>query len=128
MNSKVFTQVRKSLGKTQTQLAELLCVSPKAIQSFEQGWRRVPTYIEREMLVLLALNSLKNRNINPCWETKNCPAEWRNNCIVWYLQTNHLCWFVSGVNCEGKSRKSWSEKIRLCKDCKIFQSLFAENV
>ena len=35
MANKEFSQVRCSLGKTQGGLARLLCVSPKAIQSFE---------------------------------------------------------------------------------------------
>lgn len=34
-----FSKIRGALGKTQKKLAQLLCVSVKAIQSFEQGWR-----------------------------------------------------------------------------------------
>jgi len=36
MDSKELSQIRHFWGKTQDQLARLLCVSPKAIQSFEQ--------------------------------------------------------------------------------------------
>jgi DNA-binding XRE family transcriptional regulator len=39
MESNEFSGIRKYLGKTQSELAGLLCVSTKAIQSFEQGWR-----------------------------------------------------------------------------------------
>ncbi|MFC2013250.1 helix-turn-helix domain-containing protein [Chloroflexota bacterium] len=47
MESKEFSKIRQHLGKSQNQLARLLCVSPKAIQSFEQGWRNVPPNAER---------------------------------------------------------------------------------
>ena len=37
MDQQNFLLVRKKLGKTQKQLAELLCSSIKAIQGYEQG-------------------------------------------------------------------------------------------
>ena len=39
MNRKELSQIRHQLGKTQMQMAHLLNVSVKSIQSFEQGWR-----------------------------------------------------------------------------------------
>ncbi|MFC1934765.1 hypothetical protein ACFLXZ_00415 [Chloroflexota bacterium] len=41
MDKKEFSQVRHYLGKTQNEVAKLICVSLKAIQSFEQGWRKI---------------------------------------------------------------------------------------
>jgi DNA-binding XRE family transcriptional regulator len=38
MNYEEFSRIRHYLDKTQSELAGLLCVSTKAIQSFEQGW------------------------------------------------------------------------------------------
>ena len=55
MDKKEFSQIRQHLGKTQKQMAQLLGTSPKAIQSFEQGWRSVPVHIERQVLFLTAL-------------------------------------------------------------------------
>jgi DNA-binding XRE family transcriptional regulator len=41
MNYEEFSRIRHYLDKTQSELAGLLCVSTKAIQSFEQGWRPI---------------------------------------------------------------------------------------
>ena len=62
MDKKEFSQIRRKLGKTQTQMAQLLGTSPKAIQSFEQGWRRVPVHIERQVLFLIALKYSRKKN------------------------------------------------------------------
>ena len=54
MEKKQFSEIRRHLGKTQLQMAQLLGISLKAIQSFEQGWRNIPVHIERQVLFLLA--------------------------------------------------------------------------
>lgn len=128
MDSKGFSEIRKRLGKTQQQLAQLLCVSPKAVQSFEQGWRKVPVRIEREMLLLLALKVSGDRDTVPCWERKNCPMEWRDNCIVWDLKIRHFCWFVNGTSCQGRVHKNWHEKMKICQDCIVFKFVIGEHV
>ncbi len=63
MKRKQFAEIRRHLGKTQNQMAQILGVSAKAIQSFEQGWRNIPVHIERQILLILALKnhaSMKN--------------------------------------------------------------------
>ena len=123
MYSREFTQIRHYLGRTQDQLSRLLCVSPKAIQSYEQGWRNIPTNVERQLLFLLSLKGSLDENARPCWEIKNCPSEWRDNCIVWELKAGHFCWFMNGTFCQGQIHKSWNEKIQLCRDCEVFKSV-----
>ena len=54
MEKEEFSTARQYLGKTQSQMAQVLGVSLKAIQSFEQGWRNIPVHIERQVLFLLA--------------------------------------------------------------------------
>ncbi|MCX5879496.1 MAG: transcriptional regulator, partial [Deltaproteobacteria bacterium] len=54
MRNSEFSRIRGYLGKTQNELAQLLGTSLKAIQSFEQGWRRIPVHAERQVLFLLA--------------------------------------------------------------------------
>ena len=49
MEKKIFTQMRKHLGKTQKELAELLGVSVKSVSSYEQGWRNIPPHVERQL-------------------------------------------------------------------------------
>ena len=60
MNKKEFSQIRRNLGKTQKQMAQLLGTSLKAIQSFEQGWREIPLPVERQALFPMALKSFQN--------------------------------------------------------------------
>lgn len=126
MYKKKFSQIRKFLGKTQKQMGKLLSVSTKAVQSFEQGWRHIPSYIERQMLMLLSLKKPIDRNFKPCWEIIDCPGEWRGNCIVWDLKARHFCWFLNGTFCQGRSPKNWAEKIGLCRECEVFISILPE--
>lgn len=123
MNSKEFSQIRRILGKTQKQLAQLLCVSIKAIQSFEQGWRKVPSHIEREMLFLLSLKRQENRSIRDCWDIIECPGEQRGNCIVWELKAGHFCWLINGTYCRGEIQNSWEAKIALCRKCEVYRQV-----
>lgn len=49
MDREIFSTLRAKLGKTQKALAELLGVSLKAVQSYEQGWRAIPMHVERQL-------------------------------------------------------------------------------
>lgn len=121
MDSKDFVKVRHHLGKTQRELARLLCISPRAVQSFEQGWRNITGNIERQLLFLLSLQKLSNNNTNTCWETLDCPSEWRNECTAWEFKAGHFCWFVNGTFCQGKVQKNWQDKIQVCRQCKVYK-------
>ncbi|MFC2018601.1 helix-turn-helix domain-containing protein [Chloroflexota bacterium] len=124
MDSKEFSQIRHYLGKTQNQLARILCVSPKAIQSFEQGWRNIPASAERQLLFLLSLEKSLDANARHCWEIRDCPDQWRENCIAWELGGGHFCWFINGTFCNGETQENWSKKLRLCRQCEVFQAMF----
>ena len=52
MNGKEFKKLRKKLNKTQKEIAQLLGVSVKAVNSYEQGWRNISPHIERQMFFL----------------------------------------------------------------------------
>ena len=125
MNKKEFSQIRRDLGKTQKQMAQLLGTSLKAIQSFEQGWRDIPAYVERQALFLMALKSSQNKRTGPCWVVKRCSEKIRQQCSAWELQAGHLCWFINGTICEGTVRKSWQEKMKICRQCAVFVRLFS---
>ena len=129
MENKEFIAIRKELGKTQNEISKILCVSEKAIQSFEQGWRDIPTYVEREMMLLRALvkTSKRDTELKACWEVKDCPDEWRSKCIVAELNIKYYCWFINGTYCQGEYRQNWGEKMDICKDCEVFKSIFLSN-
>ena len=120
MDSKEFSQIRHYLGKTQDQLARLLCVSPKAVQSYEQGWRNIPVSAERQLLFLLSLKSSTDESNRPCWDILNCPDEWRDNCTAWEYKIGSLCWFVNGTYCQGKFNDDWEKKMETCRECEVF--------
>jgi len=122
MNNEEFQAFRLKLGKTQKKLSALLGTSLKAIQSFEQGWRKVPVHIERQMLFLLALHKGKTKGGQPCWDVQDCPPERRQGCPAWEFNAGHLCWFINGTICEGKPRVNWGSKIKICRRCSVFRN------
>jgi putative transcriptional regulator len=121
MEKQELANIRSHLEKTQKQLAQLLGISLKAIKSFEQGWRNIPAYIERQILFLLAANEALNKNNKPCWVINKCPMAIRKNCPAWELQVGQLCWFINGTICQGKVQKDWNEKMKICRKCKVFK-------
>lgn len=123
MEKQELVKIRKYLGKTQKQLAQLLGLSLKAIHSYEQGWRNIPAYVERQALFLLLAKEALNRNDKACWVIKNCPMVIRQNCSAWEFQLGQLCWFINGTLCQGKVQKNWSEKMNICRNCNFFTSI-----
>ena len=122
MTSAEFIQARKKLGKTQKQIAELLGASLKAVHSYEQGWRNIPTHVERQILFLASRMKESTRALQPCWEIKSCPPERRQQCPAWEFQSGTLCWFVNGTICEGVTHQDWEEKMKICHTCEVFMS------
>lgn len=120
MEKSEFITIRKRLTKTQKQLSELLGVSLKAISSYEQGWRNIPVHVERQLLFLLSKKN--NTAKKACWDIKQCPDEVKESCPAWEFNGGHLCWFISGSICNSDKKKSWEEKISVCRTCPVFKS------
>ncbi len=116
-------EIRRHLGKTQNQMAHILGVSAKAIQSFEQGWRKIPVYIERQVLFILALKYHASQKSQPCWLTRRCPSERRQDCPAWQFDAGHLCWFINGTVCEGLPQGTWNNKMKMCRECEVYRSI-----
>jgi DNA-binding transcriptional regulator YiaG len=124
MKKREFQRIRHHLDKTQKQMSELLGLSLKAVQSFEQGWRNIPVHVERQCLFLLAAQGARGAGKKPvCWTATECPAERRENCPAWEFQSGHLCWMINGTICHGTRQKSWRNKMKLCRQCDFFQSM-----
>jgi hypothetical protein len=120
MNKKEFSNIRHALGKSQEEMAKLLGISTKAIQSFEQGWRKVPVYAERQMYFLMYLKKHPEKQ-KSCWVLNQCPKETRERCPAWEFKASHLCWFINGTICHGTVQKNWQKKIAFCRKCEVFQ-------
>ena len=123
MGKKELYHFRQRLQKTQKEIAQLLGVSLKAIQSYEQGWRKIPSQVERQILFFLALKMENPQRPLPCWEIRHCTAEMREACPAWEFKSGHLCWFINGTICQGKPQRSWKQKMAVCKKCSFFRSL-----
>ena len=123
MDRKEFAQIRDYLGKTQDQLARLLPGSLRAIQSYEQGWRKIPASAERQLFYLLSLKRSKDTTTSPCWDITHCPDEWRMKCTAWEHKLGNLCWFVNGTYCNGKFNDIWEQKMETCRQCEVFKRM-----
>ncbi len=127
MNTKEFIKIRRALGKTQKELSHLLGTSLKAVQSFEQGWRKIPVYIERQLLFLATIRKPKKKG-KPCWVQLKCPVERKEKCPTWEYQCEDLCWFINGTICRGKIQDNWEKKMKMCRKCEVFHSHLDNNL
>jgi DNA-binding XRE family transcriptional regulator len=127
MNKEEFSQIRHHLGKTQKEMARLLGISIKAVQSFEQGWRNVPVHTERQSLLLLSLKTSGTKRTRNCWTMKKCPQETKKCCPAWEFKAGRLCWCINGTICHGDVQKSWPQKMKICRKCEVFQSALPQN-
>jgi len=124
MDNQEFSSFRQKLQKTQKQMAELLGTSLKTVQSFEQGWRKVPVHIERQMFFLLNMRKGKAKDARPCWEIQNCSVQARQGCPAWEFNAGSLCWFINGTICLGKPQNNWNHKMKVCRKCEVFTKTF----
>lgn len=122
MGKREFSTARQYLGKTQNQMAQVLGVSLKAIQSFEQGWRKIPVHIERQVLFLLVLKKSTNKKNRPCWLIRKCTKETKQRCPAWEFQVGNLCWFINGTICQGRMQANWGKKMKICRQCEVFRT------
>jgi DNA-binding XRE family transcriptional regulator len=121
MDNKEFRAFRRALNKTQKQIAELLGTSIKAVHSYEQGWRKVPAHVERQLFFLVSRLRREYNKQKPCWTIKKCPPERKHKCPAWEFNAGKLCWLINGTICEGMVQKGWKEKMDLCRSCDILK-------
>jgi transcriptional regulator with XRE-family HTH domain len=125
MDGPEFARLRASLGKSQRELAELLGLSLKAVESYEQGWRNVPAHVERLLYFLLfKLNEADLESEDPCWKSKNCPEATRAKCVAFVAKEGRFCWFFTGRLCA--TAKSGEADERGCYACDVFVRMLAK--
>ena len=101
-------------------MAQLLGTSLKAIHSYDQGWRTIPTHVERQIFFLVTRLRENRKKQKPCWIIKKCPADRKKECPAWEFQVGKLCWFINGTICEGDIHTDWKEKMKICRSCEVF--------
>lgn len=123
MEKEEFVAARTRLDKTQKEMSQLLGVSVKAIYSYEQGWRSIPTHVERQMFFLLSRKRGNRALAKACWIIKKCPPKRRKGCPAYEYNAGRFCWLVNGTICECKAQKNWKEKIKICRECIVMNDL-----
>ena len=125
MESINFKDIRTKLNKTQKELAQLLGISIKAIHSYEQGWRKIPHHVERQLLFLLSRTLPDTgKESDNCCEIQKCPDNKLKKCPAWEFKAGDLCWFINGTKCSGEAHNSWEDKMEECRPCKVFKGFF----
>jgi len=118
-----FVEARTKLDKTQKEMSQLLSVSVKAIYSYEQGWRSIPTHVERQVFFLLSRKRGNGPLPKSCWIIKKCPPKRRKECPAHEYNAGRFCWLVNGTICECKAQKNWKEKMKICRECEVMSDL-----
>ena len=111
--------IRQLMGKSQSEMAQLLGISTRAVQSYEQGWRATPPSVQKNAMLQLYLNRRPEVGPSrPCWQARGCTPEERAQCPAWVLQEGQLCWLTTGNRFRGSTgRHTWSAKAAHCRDC-----------
>lgn len=116
----LFKQLRTNVGWTQRDAATILGVSQKAVESYDQGWRRVPDSIWRQMLTILSVQVGYPRKHKPCWDVNGCSRARRKSCFCARTLRGHFCWLVAA-----KSRcPRWQEHLgaQSCLTCGVVKA------
>ena len=125
-----FARLRASLNKSQRELAELLGLSLKAVESYEQGWRNVPSHVERLLYFLLfKLNEDDIEAEDPCWTSQNCPDDRRSKCVAYVAKEGRFCWFFTGRLCSTAkvpgAGVAGEAEIGGCYTCEVFAKMLS---
>ncbi|OGV61865.1 MAG: hypothetical protein A3K19_25225 [Lentisphaerae bacterium RIFOXYB12_FULL_65_16] len=126
--AELIRKTRREFGVTQARLAAALGTSAKAIQSYEQGWRNVPTRVLLQLFVLMAVHRRRQVDTVPCWEIRGCPPAERASCPSHTIGNGQFCWLVSaGSRCVPKDKDSAgsdrTDELLPCMGCAVIRRL-----
>jgi transcriptional regulator with XRE-family HTH domain len=126
MKKEDFKKLRKILNKTQREMAVLLGISKKTIESYEQGLRNIPPNVQRIVYFLVfKLNMTKSGKKKVCWQANKCSQEIRSNCVAWLAKEGYFCWFITGKVCAGEELRAES-CCDSCFECDFFKTNLKE--
>ena len=117
-------RIRDEMGLSQSELASLVGIGVRAIQSYEQKWREPSEMVKRTLILLLvAHRNGPKLSVMRCWEQTGCSPRVCEKCVAYATRQGHLCWFLTGTICKGKRHRNWTEKMQVCLDCSFLQRL-----
>jgi len=137
MTALEFSRLRTKVKRSQKELASILGVSLKAVESYEQGWRPVPVAVERTLYYLaFRLAGIGHQSEDQdlaCWNRLHCAETRRAACPAWQAGEGRFCWFLTGNLCaaagSGTSGNSAGQETLpgqdqsesfLCHSCPVF--------
>jgi DNA-binding XRE family transcriptional regulator len=121
-------RVRGELGVSQSQLADLVGVSVRTVQSCEQRWRGPSVALEKSLLLLLlAFRNGEEFGQQVCYEAVHPKPGACDQCLARRSGQTHLCWLFSGNTCQGKRLHSWAEKKAACGECPFLHLLLGDG-
>jgi len=91
------------------------------VQSYEQGWREVPTHIMVQLLVLAAVYYTGGER-KKCWEIMGCTPESMKTCPCCKTD-GMLCWLVTGR--QSAPCKDGNNDISACLECPVVQQILS---
>jgi hypothetical protein len=121
LENEAFYNARIKLGKTQKEMAAVLGLGLRSVQRYEQGSRKIPAYIEREVWFLLSNQRGALKEGELCWDIIKCGV--KEQCPAWEFQTGHMCWFICGTLCACTKGCTLEEKSEKCRSCEIINDL-----
>lgn len=114
--------IRKAMGKSQSEMADLLGISIRAVQSYEQGWRDMPPPVQKLAGLLLAWACRKKgKKSESCWKVRRCRDEQRCNCQAFQLGAGEVCWAVTGDFHQTQKLDCWEAKLARCEKCQVMK-------
>ena len=117
-------RARRELGFSQSEMADMLGISVRTVQSTEQGWRQPSSALEKSiLLLLLATRNGLDFGARKCWDVRGCGN--CSECVVRRSHQGHLCWFLTGNICGGRRMRSWRDKKTLCGECEFLHGLLS---
>jgi DNA-binding XRE family transcriptional regulator len=117
-------RIRQALSKSQSQMAGILGISKRAVQSYEQGWRPTPLHVQKIAAMLLFLDWRSNNGTpEPCWKVRGCDAKRRTCCPAYQFQAGDLCWLVNGTRCGDPQDATWDKKLPRCQQCEVTKAM-----
>ncbi len=115
--------VRDKLGLSQSQLASVLGVSPRAVQSYEQGWRKPPQPFVTQLMTVLALHAGHPDHFTPCWSLTGCQDMQLRTCRAVTVGRGSFCWLLAGRAC-GKNKAEGRASGEIpCIGCAVMTNL-----
>jgi DNA-binding XRE family transcriptional regulator len=112
--------VREALRKSQHDLADLLGVSLRAVQSYEQGWRRTPLDVQKLAILMLYLQRRNGDPLPPpCWAIRGCDTASRAACSAREFGGGHFCWLFSSATQRCRTRAGQDGSLSACAECPV---------